>query len=367
MTKIGFYLAHPAHFHLFKNVIHNLVKQGCQVLVVYNEKDVLHELVKTSSFADISHRVKSNKKINSKFQLLLQFIMKNWGAFLQFYKFKPQVVVGTPILISLIGRLLPYKSIIVNEDDFDIVKKTADFGYPHADTILCPEVCRTTKFANKSIKYAGYHELAYLHPNHFEPNKKIAAKYVGPEKPYFIIRFAKLFAHHDDGIQGINSEIASNLVEILKSHGNIYITSERTLEPEFEPYRISIHAKDMHHVMAFASLYIGDSQTMAAEAGMLGTPFVRFNDFVGRISYLDELEKIYHLGFGIKTNEVEKLYEKIKDLIKMKNRKEKFMERRDKMLSDKIDYAAFLTWFINQYPESKNEMERNSDYQYNFK
>ena len=55
----------------------------------------------------------------------------------------------------------------------------------------------------------------------------------------------------------------------------------------------------MHHVMAFASLYIGDSQTMAAEAGVLGVPFVRFNDFVGRIGYLRELEDIYHLGFGI--------------------------------------------------------------------
>ena len=55
----------------------------------------------------------------------------------------------------------------------------------------------------------------------------------------------------------------------------------------------------MHHVMAFASLYIGDSQTMAAEAGVLGVPFVRFNDFVGRIGYLRELEDVYELGYGI--------------------------------------------------------------------
>lgn len=55
----------------------------------------------------------------------------------------------------------------------------------------------------------------------------------------------------------------------------------------------------MHHVMAFASLYIGDSQTMAAEAGVLGVPFVRFNDFVGRIGYLRELEDTYELGYGI--------------------------------------------------------------------
>ena len=50
----------------------------------------------------------------------------------------------------------------------------------------------------------------------------------------------------------------------------IYITSERPLEPQFEKYRIKINPLDMHHVMAFASLYIGDSQTMAAEAGVLG-------------------------------------------------------------------------------------------------
>ena len=44
---------------------------------------------------------------------------------------------------------------------------------------------------------------------------------------------------------------------------------------------ININPLDIHHVMSFASIYIGDSQTMAAEAGVLGTPFIRFNDFVG--------------------------------------------------------------------------------------
>ena len=58
-------------------------------------------------------------------------------------------------------------------------------------------------------------------------------------------------------------------------------------------------------VMRFASLYIGDSQTMAAEAGVLGVPFVRFNDFVGRIGYLRELEDVYRLGFGVHASPLE--------------------------------------------------------------
>ena len=62
--------------------------------------------------------------------------------------------------------------------------------------------------------------------------------------------------------------------------------------------------------MSFAKIYFGDSQTMAAESGVLGVPFIRFNDFVGKISYLDELENNYKLGFGINTNNNKKLYKK---------------------------------------------------------
>ena len=366
MKKIGIYLAHPAHFHLFKNLIINL-RRTYGVIVVYNEKEVLEELINSSKFSDIAHKVKTNKKINSKGALLLQFLLKIGGAFRLFYKLKPDIVIGTPILIPLIGCVLPYKSIIVNEDDFDVIKKTANFGYPFSNHILCPIVCRTTNFDNKSVKYQAYHELAYLHPNHYTPDKKIANKYVDLSSPYFIIRFAKLIAHHDAGIKGISDEVASKIIDLLSQFGRVYITAERELSPIFEPFRIKINPIDMHHVMAFAKIYIGDSQTMAAESGVLGIPFIRFNDFVGRISYLDELENKYHLGFGIKTSDEEKLLNTVKELLNMVNLKELYKERRQKMLSEKIDYAAFLTWFISNYPSSVDVMKKNPDYQYKFR
>ena len=110
----------------------------------------------------------------------------------------------------------------------------------------------------------------------------------------------------------------------------------------------------MHHVMAFASLYIGDSQTMAAEAGVLGTPFVRFNDFVGRIGYLRELEDVYQLGYGIKASapgSVDQLCARVQELVALpaSERQTTFAARRQAMLNDKIDCAKFLTWFIEHY------------------
>ena len=113
--------------------------------------------------------------------------------------------------------------------------------YPYSSCILTPVVCNNGKWEKKSIKYNSYHELAYLHPNHFSPDKQIVEKYFSVEKPYFIIRFAKLNAHHDNGIQGINAEIAQRIIDILKPYGDIYITSERELEPQFEQYRMMIN------------------------------------------------------------------------------------------------------------------------------
>ena len=142
----------------------------------------------------------------------------------------------------------------------------------------------------------------------------------------------------------------------MAPYGRVYITSERPLESQFEPYRIHIDPIDMHHVMAFCSLYVGDSQTMAAESGVLGVPFIRFNDFVGRIGYLKELEDVYHLGLGFKTDEQEELLRSLNDLLSMKDRSAVFQYRRERMLADKIDYRSFLTEFISGYPESKLEL-----------
>lgn len=198
---------------------------------------------------------------------------------------------------------------------------------------------------------------------------------------FTVLRFASLNAHHDSGIKGINTEIAQRLVDILKPHGRIYITSERPLKPQFEQYRIRINPLDMHHVMAFASLYIGDSQTMAAEAGVLGVPFVRFNDFVGRIGYLRELEDVYELGYGIHASVLtedspirksdgsiqpsgtDALYKAVEQLVAMDatERRALYQQRRQKMLSDKIDCAKFLTWFIEEYPNSATATRKAND------
>jgi predicted glycosyltransferase len=330
---------------------------------VIKQKDILEKLLQDEGLTYTKIRKGRGK---GKLGLVRSVLQMEHGMVRFIRKNKIDLLAGTTL--SFAARVFTKAKVIsVNEDDAAVVPMFAKLSYPFANAILNPRVCDSGKWDAKATKYESYQELAYLHPNHFTPDKQVVEKYFSAEKPYFIMRFAKLNAHHDSGIQGINTEIAQRLIDILKPYGDIYITAERELEPQFEQYRIKINPLDMHDVMAFAQLYIGDSQTMAAEAGVLGVPFVRFNDFVDRIGYLRELEDFYKLGFGIKTNEIEKLYFIVSELVTMKNRKDIFQERRRKMLSEKIDYAKFLTWFIENYPESHKIMTENPDYQYNFK
>ena len=43
--KILFYLAHPAHYHLFKNVIKKLNSKNHKTLITIKKKDVLEQLL----------------------------------------------------------------------------------------------------------------------------------------------------------------------------------------------------------------------------------------------------------------------------------------------------------------------------------
>jgi hypothetical protein len=44
-----------------------------------------------------------------------------------------------------------------------------------------------------------------------------------------------------------------------------------------------------------------------------------------------------------------------------------FQKCHKKMLLEKIDVTAFMTWFINSYPKSVEIMKENPDYQYRFR
>jgi predicted glycosyltransferase len=348
--KFLFYLGHPAHYHNF-SVVSNLLKErGHEIIFVARKKDVLFDLLEgnTNKIYYIEYEKKPGKTG------LISFILKReWDMFKIVKRESPDLLIGTDITITHIGKLFKIPSIVVNEDDADVVPMFANLGMKYATFNLAPESCNVGPYSKNTIRYKGFQELSYLHPNHFNPDASKVETLLKSGAPYFIIRLAELTAHHDKGKKGITKEVGKTLIDLLKKKGKVFITSERELEPEFEEYRISIHPKEMHHAMYFAEMYIGDSQTMAAEAAILGTPSIRFNDFVGEIGYLEDLEHNYGLTYGIRTNETEKLFQKVSELLDKKDIKKEWRDRKNRMLEETDNVAElWIDLFENKAKRS---------------
>lgn len=358
-------LSHPAHFHLYKNVARNLIADGHQVHILIKSKDILEDLLKESGLPYENICTKAHR--GNKLGILLDMLEREYKMLKYCRRNNIDLLTGSTPEVTHVGWLLGKYRINTGEDDAAIVPLFFKIAGWFIQTELSPTTCENGKFENKTVHYAGYHKLAYLHPNVFQPDKAIVSRYFDPNKPYFILRFAQLKAYHDGGAAGITTEIAEKLIGMLAPHGNVYITSERPLEPQFEKYRLQINPLEIHHVMAFADLYIGDSQSMAVEAAMLGVPNIRFNSFAGRIGVLEELQNKYQLTYGIHSSNPERLYSRVDELLSMASIRDEFQSRRQVMLSEKIDVTAFFTWFIENYPESRRKMEENPDYQYRFK
>lgn len=342
--KYLFYLGHPAHFHLFKVVIQALLDRGHQTRILIKKKDILEDLLHRRGWP--YHNILKGERGDGLVRIAWSLIRRDREMLRIARRERPDLMIGTSAEIAHVGRLLGIPSVVVNEDDWDVVPLFARLAYPFATTLLAPVSCRMGRWKDKTVAYPGYHELAYLHPDHFTPDPAVAGELKGEAGRYFILRFARLNAHHDGGRSGIDAAVAGRLISVLASHGRVYITAERELESEFEPYRIRIDPLAMHSALYGADLYIGDSQTMAAEAAVLGTPSIRFNDFVGEIGYLEELEHRYGLTRGIRTSEPDRLLATVREWLDDPGLKSEWQGRREKMLAERINVADFMIRFF---------------------
>ena len=357
------FLGHPAHFHLFKNIISELKKNGHDVLVLIRTKDILEELCQNTLIDYVNVLPESRK--NGYLSMVKSYLRKYKRISKLIREFKPNLLMGSEPSLTHLGRFFNIPSFVFSEDDVSIIPQFAKIAYPFVDVILSPNSCNAGKWDVKKIGYNGFHKLAYLHPSVFKPDRKEIPEITATT--YFILRFAQLTAYHDNNRKGITVAIARKIIELLKPYGEIYITSERKLEPEFEIYRLQIDATKIHHALYFAKIYIGDSQSMAVESALLGTPGIRFNDFAGEIGVLNELEFKYFLTSSFKTNKIDEMYLKLNEYLNNPFLTKEFKQLRQNMLNDKINVFTFFMWFIQNYPESKKIMKENIDFQYNFK
>jgi len=349
-------IGHPGHVHLFRPFAKIMQAKGHTIFFTCREKEFEVELLKAAGFNYKSFG-KKYKSLIGKVCGLLKFDLMELVAALQF---KPDIFLshGSPYAAHV--AWLTRKPHISLEDTGNWEQMR--LYLPFTKFVLTPNVLKED-LGKKQIRYKGYHELAYLHPNHFKTENS-GHKILGlnEDQAYVILRFVSWDATHDVGQRGFSLAEKLEIVSYLKGKYKVFISSESKLAPELQEYALKIMPGQIHEVLAGADFWISEGETMAYEAGVLGIHAL----------YVNSLARMYNEDqgkFGLVFNfkDGKGVLDKIIELSNDKDLRSKAHLAQQKMLSEKIDVTSFIVWFIENYPESANQIKEDPQFQYRFK
>lgn len=356
--KIFIDIGHPAHVHYFKNFIWIMQEKGHAIYISARNKEVALDLLDYYKIPYFN-RGKGRKGLAGK---LLYILEGDFSLFKYARSIKPDLFLsfGSPYA-SHVAWLMRKPHIAFDDTDHSFFEHF--ISMPFTKTVLTPTVFQKD-FGKKQVRFDGFMELCALHPNRFKPNPEHIKEIVGSAKngKYVILRFVSWQASHDIGLEGLTLEDKYLLVEKLSEYATVIISSEDKLPEDLKKYSYKIHPAFMHDVLNGASLIVSESLTMAAEASFLGTPAVCISTALA-----GTLDEEVRLGLIELFRTSDGIIERIMEIMKDPEFKQRFKNKSKEIIKDKIDVTAFMVWFIENYPSSFELMRKNPDHQLSFK
>lgn len=363
--NIGIIINTPAQVHFFKNIVKELEKKGHTIEILVRDYGETLPLAKELGMNYLLYGESPDGKIAKIVDLptdilRVRNLLKNY---------KPQMIVGFGGQESYSGFILRCPSIVFQDSEPHI-----NLAYliqykmfmPFVDSIVTTK-SYTDDLGKKQVKVNSYKELSYLHPRYFTPDENIFdLLHIGKKEDFVIVRFNGFDAVHDAGVGSYSLEQKRRLISGLEKYARVFISAEKKVPQDLEKYVLTIPKHKIHDCLYYAKMCVTDTQTMTTEAGILGTPVIRCNSFVGKhdMGNFIELEQRYKLIFSFRNPD--EAIAKALTLVQDKDIKKEWKKRKEKLLSEKIDINAFLVWYLEKYPESFNEMKRNPEAQNRF-
>jgi predicted glycosyltransferase len=344
--RILFDIGHPGHVHLFKHLAHLLEQDGAAVLFTARDKEFEIELLRAEGF-QYKNFGKHYKSLWGKLWGLVQFDVQ---MVLTGLRFKPDLFVSHGSIYAAHAAFLLGKKHLALEDSGNMEQIV--LYRPFTDVILTPDVL-PEDLGPKQIRYKGYHEIAYLHPQYFQPDPAVY-QWLGLKEgaPYAIVRLVSWNATHDAGHKGLSNEDKTKLIRQLSERMQVFITSERELSAELKPFQIKIAPEKLHHALAFADIVVSEGATIASEAGVLGTPAIYINS-IARSYCLDQ----ERYGTVFNAGDSDKVFSLITHILNQD--RAVFRERSRQLLADKINVTQLLYDYIrNNYREKPKVASR---------
>jgi uncharacterized protein len=355
--KILIGIQHPKHVHIFKNIIFKLIDNGHEVQVVAVDKEITRQLLEKLHIP-FSLLGKNQPSLIKKGFSLLSW---EYQTFKIMRKFKPDLVIGRALPhLAHVSALLRVPFIIF--EDTELAGVLHKITVPFARVIITPS-CFRGDFGEKHIRYNGFDELSYLHPNYFTPDPEIFTELgMNIGDPFIVLRIISWNAYHDVNLKGISDY--HQLIRDLEPFGKVFVSFEDRLDRSLEKYRLRLSPEKMHSLLYYAQLYIGEGGTMAAEAAILGTPAIHIeaNDkgvatgnFTG--NFLDLRDRYDLLYFFADQNSA---FSKALEILENRNAKQEWHKKCEILVKEKVDVSAWMIDFIENYPESFNNQKKTT-------
>ena len=340
-------ISHPAHVHFFRNAVSIWQEHGHTVKAMARDKDMTLDLLRRF---DISHKVLSKARTGV-VGWTVEMLVHSLRLLAEVLAFKPHVMLqigGT--FVAPVGWLTRTPAWAFTDTENATLSNSITF--PLVQRVFTPQ-CYTLDHGAKHRRYAGFHELAYLHPRRFVPDPSVLGSIgLKPGDPFFILRFVAWKSAHDRDQRGFSISNKIALVSELCRHGRVLVSSEAPLPSELKPYASPIPVERIHHFMFYASLVAGESATMASEAAVLGTPAI-FVSPTGR-GYTDVQEHTYGLVSNFRDNQQGRVLNAVKELVRRTYPKGHWLKKRQRLLEDTIDVTGWLVRLVERFGETRN-------------
>lgn len=349
-------IGHPAHVHLFRPFAIEMQKKGAVILFTFREKEFEKELLDEFGFLNVCIGKHYKHKLRKLFGLL-EFNLRLLKVAIGF---RPDIFLSHGSMYAAQVSFLIRKPHISLEDSGNM--EQIHFYRPFTKAILTPDVL-SVDLGLKQIKYKSFHELAYLSPKYFTPDRNILSKLdLKKNEKYAFIRFVYWSATHDRGQVGLSLLQKEEIIEYLDSKMKVFISSEGEVPTSMKKYLISVKPHQIHNVIAFAQIVISEGATMASEAGVLGIPSIYVNS---QVRCYNEEQANYNTVYNFRNGTG--VLNKVKEIVGASKSKELAEKGRQELLSNKINLTELLIWFVENFPCSFRTLNENPNYQDRFK
>jgi uncharacterized protein len=334
-VRVLFDIVHPAHAHFYRHLYARLVDEGHECRVLARNKEVTLELL--DDFG-IPYETKGSPR-RWRIGQAQELASRDLRLYRIGRRFRPDFVLARNPAGIHAARALGAIGVF-DTDDGRAAGLVFRLAAPAAHVITTPE-CIVDDFGAKHLRYPGYKALAFLHPDEFQPDPEVRQRLGVADERFGIVRLTAMDSAHDRNQQGVPRRLARELIGHLERDMRVFVSSEGPLPEEWAHLGFPIAPRYMLDAMAAASIVVGDSGSMIAEAAMLGTPAVFLGSFAHKRTYLVDLETTWGLTRVFLPDEDDEMLATVAEIVDDPETPAKWQDRRARMLAHTVDVSKW--------------------------